>query len=177
MWEASSPYDLTLHPRAVVRMVAGAHEGESADHFSSCWVCAFWWGGWIKEAVTGLKVRNGKSVKFLWAVDFPSRFQAHFREKTTANRAASLPPGSSSDPPLSSQSHRSTNADFYGIQEPGLPSRPSSHHCELRRESESHPCRDDWATWKEGLFRRNILYSPLKALKPLKLGELKPALN
>lgn len=69
----------------------------------SWWVCAFWWGGWIEEAVTGLKVRNGKSVKFLWAVDFPSRFQTHFREKTTANRAASLPPGSSSDPPLSSQ--------------------------------------------------------------------------
>lgn len=159
-------------------MAAGAHEGEPADCFSLLLGLCFLMGsGWIEEAVTGLKVRNRQGVKFLWAVDFPSRFQAHFREKTMANGAASLPPGSSSDPPLSSQSHRSTNADFYGIQEPGLPSRPSGHHCKLRWESESHPCRDGWATGKEGLFRRNILYSPLKALKPLKLGELKPTLN
>lgn len=98
--------------------------------------CLLMESGWIKVDVTGLKVRNRESTEFLWAADFPRRCQAHFREKMLVRGAASLPPGISSDPPLSSQ--RVTGAQMQTFM--GYRSQVC-HPCKLRRETETHPGR------------------------------------
>lgn len=75
-------------PCVLVAPMAGAHEDKEPVLPVLPDLGCPMGSGWITADVTGLKARKGKSIKFLWAVDFPSRFEAHFREMLAVEQQA-----------------------------------------------------------------------------------------